>query len=558
MLLCMTVAHGYADEYIPLGHCGDDVMDAGTTNANIGTPISCAMALTPEMLSDYTICGVGKMQVGLSATDGLTSFRVWVRNHLNSDDLAWAEVPTEQLQKGWNVIDLPQLAEICPGDTLYCGYTYTQERKVACISYNGPKKTEYSFYISNGSLWGDMKKNYGPVSIRAGIMPRLDNAMVLREVTLSIRNQPYVDNGYENGLYHRPLIKVTVQNLGKNELKSFRIQHTDNGLVSEEQRGGVDRSGFGTLLTEAYSLTPGMGVTEPTQDIPLVISIDQLNGDPEAVLIGCCDTLYYDLTPDVSATQATTIIEEFTSELNGYAPLGQKRLREAISQSGLQDYVIISHHEGYGPADSWRVTQGSDYQASLFGPDKLTYVPAAVVNRRSGVFSTTLPTEIQRERILGSLQHQYVTADDPDAIRVSIEGRKVTARLALRPTSLTFCANPTLVCCIKQDRAASIAQNNYYPDEADGDYQLDAIRCYLHNVSGSDALLQGADMQAISCGQARVGDYVKTDEAERMVYEYQGTLPAGTDTAEGLTLVGYVYDKGNSNTIYATFLYNIE
>ena len=114
-------------------------------------------------------------------------------------------------------------------------------------------------------------------------------------------------------------------------------------------------------------------------------------------------TLYYELgQASIMPDMSSYIIEEYTSEKCGYAPVGQARLREAIVEAhklnlGSQfqgwldgdldgyytDYILLSRHEGYGPADAWRVSSNSDYNPAVFGPDRLTFAPAMAIKSES-------------------------------------------------------------------------------------------------------------------------------------------------------------------------------
>lgn len=551
---------------IYVGYCTDNIASSGVGNTNATAVISCAAAFTNDgLLSDYQVCNVASLRIGLSVTEGLTSFKLWVRDHLNEDNLTEVEVPVEELAVGWNDFELPMSFNVSEHDTLYCGYDYTQNKKgIKAVSYGGPKNTKNSFWIASNGNWRDYTSNYGPVSIKAGLTPRFDNAMRMNWTRLDHRSQPI----NADGKYEPTTITFSVTNLGRNPLSNFDVNCDDNGALS--QIGGyvwLEGPAFGEEIVCQHDLTIGHGVTAPASDIPIIITVSDLNYDANALLLDCCDTLYYELggtspRPDMGEN----LIEEFTSEECGYAPIGQQRLREAINEAHrillgdrYQDwlngeldgyyghYEIIARHEGYGPADHWRTSQGSDYKPELFGEEKLTFAPAMMVNRKHLPVSTTLPVEELAKVIASSGKMAPVSIDLGD-YTYDPASHKLHAEARVTFWSMAFCQQPRLMVCLKQDEVASHNQKNYYPETYDSSVQRDVVRLHL----GSCNLYGGADMERIASGQERIGDYVETDEYGNHVqtYTFEGTLPDDITSLEGLKLVGYVYDQQTGGEVY--------
>lgn len=565
-----------ASAQITLGYCGNAVAANGLSNATMDAPISCAMGLTPTMLEPYTMCCVSELQIGLSAVEGLTSMKVWVRQHLaDEEDLASAEIPVEELQIGWNIIQLDKAVTITAQDTLFCGYSYTQATKVKCISTNGQKKTPCSYYISNGKAWGDNNKNSGPVSIRAGLGANQADAVKLVDLRLDRRSQNFQYMGSAD--YEPILISGKVQNMGSNPLQYITVSSSDNGQQAEAMAFGYREAVlFGQYAEFSFSLLPGGNVDAPACDVPVLVNVAQPNGSTDALLIDCEKTLYYELgscspMPDV----ASYIVEEFTSEDCGYAPIGQQRLREAITEAhrhNLGDayqswvegnldgytthYIIISRHEGYGPGDTWRLSQGSDYARTIFGPQELTFAPAMVVNRSQMPSSTTLSADT-----LGAIIASY---DTPNVVSLMpVEGsfgydaatNEVSVSIKAILWSAAFCQNPRIQLCITQDYAESEAQKNYYPDNYSSEYQQDIIRSYLTCTSGSGALYEKVGMADIMSGNSPIAEYTIHDAEGNVasVFSFEGVLPEDIQSLDGLSLVGYVYDQMPGGKIYGAF-----
>lgn len=553
-VLASAIVHSVQAQVF-VGYCPDQISSSGLSNIN--SPVSCAAAFTGQgLLSLYQDCDLGALNIGLSSTQGLTSFRVWVREHLNADNLVECQVPVDSLVTGWNTITLPQSVAIAGHDTLYCGYDYTHDQQsVHVISYAGAKKTKLSFWLGVNGQWGDYTSSRGPVSIRAGIVGQAANTVRLSNLRLNRRSQPF---SAEPSQYDSITVSGTLQCLGSQPLRSFSLVVTDNDSVTPDTLTFSDFEAlqFGQTLQFAYSLRPGVGVTAPCHDVPLSTLVLKPNGDADAHVIDGHALLYYDLYDAQTTSQpAVNIIEEFTSERCGFAPLGQQRLRQALDavwpqQSDAPRYVILSHHEGFGPADAWRVTQGSDYDAALFGPQRLSFAPAALVNRQGQPFSTTLPVDSLQQLLLSSPQaSQYVSIQ----AQAQCQQGLVTATVTVCPQALTFCQNPQLVLCLVQPQVASVQPRNYYPDAADATWQRDVIRCYLHSTTGSDALFPSADMSALMSGQLRVADAMSATVGQELTFQYQGHLPADVSSLQGLVLVAYVYDKGYTHRIFGSY-----
>lgn len=536
------------------GYCPDKISAKGLSNAKVDVTVSCATAFTrDDIFAPYQACDLGLVSVGLSATEGLSSLHVWVSEHLASEPLIDVDVPVSSLTVGWNDVTLPNVVALSAYDTLYCGYVYTQSVKsVAAISHGTRKDLPLSFYLAVNGKWNNVAAKNGPVSIRAGVVGHAGHVMALHDLTLSHRCQPFCTDYTQ----HQPLLlRGTVQNLGTQSLHDIRLTYADNDAepVSATLALGHDIA-FGETASFAYSLVPGQTVTAPQTDIALQLTVGCTGEAADATILDGQRTLYYDLYDDSQLdTPTINIIEEFTSERCGFAPVGQQRLREAVALAKQQadpntaDFVILSHHEGFGPADAWRVTDKSDYDASLFGPDKLTFAPAAMVNRATVPFSTTLPADSMAALLQTSPMQSFAALQIDD---VTHSGNQVTATVSVQPCVLSFCENPQLVLCVVQPEVASKAQKNYYPQDYPGDVQRDVIRCYLHNVTGSDALLQKADMEAVMNGTVRTADYVEVTADGKIRFEYRGTLPSDLSSLSGLTLVAYIYDKGYTNQMY--------
>ena len=98
--------------------------------------------------------------------------------------------------------------------------------------------------------------------------------------------------------------------------------------------------------------------------------------------------------------------------------------------------------------------------------------------------------------------------------------------------------------CIKQDKAASVAQKNYYPTLYDSDWQRDVVRSYIP-LPHEGRLLGDADPEAVAAGLVQVSDCVDRQ------FTISRTLPSDITSKEGLSLVAYIFDNNYTDQIIA-------
>ena len=545
LLLLLVISAESASAQLTLGYCDEEGYTGSLTNSSTEATISCAMGLTPALQADYTFCSVSYLRILLTAPENLTSFRVWLRKDLNdANDLTGIDVEPSALVEGWNDIALPDTIELKATETYYCGYSYRQSVKTR-IPLSGTKGTAESFYVSTGGTWRDMSDRYAPVCIRVGLSSNYQYAMELLDLRLDHR---WFDIHSERDTI---VLRGSIRNLGSNPLLQFHVTVEEDGRNNHEAAFDCASTSFGYTIPFEFSFPRGANITSTNPDIPILLSIAQPNGQENQCDHEVSRTLYYELgesNPDPLVAPTNLLIEEFTSESNGYAPAGQTHLRNSIEHA-LQripdahpEVIILSRHEGYGPADAWRIA-GSDYKATFFGPEQLTFAPAAMVCRNGLPFSTTLDEDSLAQLISERLNVQYGSIRF-DEITFDADTRTVSATLTTHLYGISVYKNPTLVVCVKQDKAASVAQKNYYPTLYNSDWQLDVVRSFIP-LPHDGRLLGDADLDAVATGQIKVSDYVTRQ------FTVSQTLPSDITSWEGLSLVAYIFDNNYTNQIIA-------
>ncbi|MBR5716059.1 MAG: hypothetical protein IKX59_05685 [Bacteroidales bacterium] len=544
LLSLLAISSMSVSAQLTLGYCDEEGYSGSLSNSNTHATISCAMGLTPALQADYTFCSISYLRIYLTAPENLTSFIVWVRNDLeDDDDLASIDVEPSALTEGWNDIALPRQIELTGNEIYYCGYSYTQSTKTR-IPLSGTKGTAESFYVSTGNGWRDMSGQYAPVCIRVGLSSNYQYAMELTDLRLAHR---WYDINCDDDTV---TIQGAIRNLGNEPLTHFTVtvqEDARNTFTSEFDCTSAD-FGYSVLFEFRFLRNQDIHLTNP--DIPVVATVSQPNGQDNQ-----CDhktncTVYYELgesNPD-PRVPANLLIEEFTSEANGYAPAGQTHLRNSIV-SALDrlediepDVILLSRHEGYGPADTWRIA-GSDYKASFFGEEELTYAPAAMVCRNGLPFSTTLDEDSIAQLISERFNIQYGIIQYEDAT-FDVATHTISATVLTHLFGISIYRNPTLVVCVKQDKVASVAQKNYYPELYEDGWQLDVVRQFL-TLPGQGRLLGDLDSEAVATGLVKVSDLVNQQ------FVLSESIPSDITSGDGLTLVAYIYDKDYSNKIIA-------
>jgi len=539
LAFCLPCAHAQ----VTLGYCDEATPSGSLSNSSTTALISCSMGLTPALTADYTFCSISFLRIYLTEPDHLTSLSVWVRSRLDDAECLTAiDVEPSTLATGWNDIALPSPIRLSPPDTCYCGYSYTQNAKTA-IPTSGTRGTGQSFFVSTGNGWRDMSGRYAPVCIRAGLSSNHQYAVGLTGLALSHRWHDIGSTGDTITLYG------TVRNLGSEPLQRFDITVEDSDKARYDSTCLVSGIGFGQSMPFEFRFPRADHGPLTSPDIPVTVTVSQPNGQSNECDHPTSRTVYYEVgqgNPDPGSTPAPLLIEEFTSENNGYAPAGQTHLRNAIARAleslgpDSPSPIVLSRHEGYGPADSWRVA-GSDYDPSLFGPQQLSFAPAAMVGRAAPPFSTTLPEDSIARLIISGPATPY------GSIRIEAPvfdptSRTLSAIVRTRLFGISVFRNPTLVVCVKQDKAPSVAQKNYYPERYDSRWLPDVVRSFAV-LPDQGSLLAGLDLDAVATGQVAVGD-----RAEQQ-FEVSLSLPADVTSADGLSLVAYIFDRGFTRSI---------
>lgn len=530
---CIANAHGQ----MRIGYCDEEPQTSTLRYPDTSATISCAIALTPTMQSAYTYTDISHLRVALTAPEQFTSLQIWVRSSLSDNTpLASADIDLSTLTAGWNSLALDQPVNVEAAQTLYCGYSYTQTEPTY-LATSGKKGKAGSFWIAVDGAWSDYCKKADPICIQAELTSHYDQGMFLADYGL--------DRALVPDTMQQPALQLEYSfvNAGKNDISQYTLSYRVNN--GAEQSLLVDCASqpvpFGQRGAARHTIALPEGLEGADNTIEIALSSP--NGQENEYLTGCNATLYFAIEePGIPDQSTPLLIEEFASLDNGYVPAGQQHLREAIGQC-QRPVILISRHEGYGPSDALHLS-GSDYAADFFGQDKLTFVPAAWIERQQTPFSSTLPADTIAELIEQTTTERYGTIVLGNIDYNGAE-RQLTATIDLDLRNISLYDNPTLVVCLVQAELATPEQKNYYPEAYDGTQQTQVVRSYA-KLTPSGSLLKNANIDDLQHGRVPTSQYAKQHLTATL------SLPDGLTTDAGeWHLIAYISDHGQTYRILA-------
>lgn len=528
---CLTTASAQ----IRLGYCKEEPTVSSLSHTSTTATISCAMGLSQQLQSPYTDYSLSHLRVAIMEPELLSSLRVWVRESLSdTTTLASAEVDLSTLNAGWNSLELNTSITLDAQKILYCGYSYTQSDRLA-LAISGKKGTTNAFWIAANENWQDYSKKYAPICIQAELTSPYANAITLDNCQLE---HAYVDPLAETKQLQ---LQFSLTNLGMEPLTSFEVTYQMPESETEKTTLSIAEEPLSYGRNASYNLTLPVPDGLNGADQKLQIGLASPNGVENETDAPTTDTLWFEVGEVLSADNSTPLlIEEFTSLDNGYAPAGQQRLREALSQAD-RPTILISRHEGYGPNDALHVN-GSDYSANFFGEEALSFAPAVWIDRNELPISSTLPVDTLVARIQ-AIDHPRYASIAFDSIVYNEETKQIEADLEVTLHSITVFRNPHLIVCFTQNNLETPEQKNYYSERYEGTRQSDVLRGFASLPAGG-SLLSGVDLEAVAHGHVPVQQYKKQQ------FKAILTIPSNCSfSAREWHLVAYICDQGYTHKL---------
>ncbi|MCF0219500.1 MAG: Omp28-related outer membrane protein [Muribaculaceae bacterium] len=153
-----------------------------------------AISFTPADLVRLQGHHITKVRCHIYKTEHMTGLELWVKKRLNEEPcLASATVETPQA--GWNEVVFDSPVEITGQDSLFVGFTYTQQGICYALTYSTEKqKFAGDCYILNSAFWDDYSDELPPLCIE-GIVDDFEMA----EEDLFVHNLAVDKRFYNNG-----------------------------------------------------------------------------------------------------------------------------------------------------------------------------------------------------------------------------------------------------------------------------------------------------------------------------------------------------------------------
>lgn len=520
---------------IRLGYCDEEPTISSLGHTSTMATISCAMGLSKAKQATYTDLSLSHIRVAIMEPECLTSLKVWIRESLNdTTSLACADIDPSTLTKGWNSLALNHSIALDATKILYCGFSYTQSNRLS-LAISGKKGQTNAFWIAADENWQDYSKKYAPICIQAELTSPYSHAITLSDCQLE---QAYINPATVNPQLE---LQFEVSNRGMEPLHSFQLAYQMPGteqIVCPISIADVPLQ-FGQKVTHRLRLPVPNELEGPDQQ--LYISILSPNNTDNEVTGQTSDSLWFEIGEiQPSDPFEPLLIEEFTSLDNGYAPVGQARLQEALTLC-QRPALIISRHEGYGPAD-YLAPNNSDYSAQFFGADALTFAPAIWIDREQQPISSTLPADSLAD-IIAAVNHPRYAYINFDSIHYDAERHQIEAYVDATLQCITAFKNPTLIVCFTQNNLSTPEQKNYYPERYNSSSQSNVLRAFATLPAGG-SLLAGADLEAVAHGRVPVGQYKK--QQFKAVFSLPSNLSFSADEWQ---LVAYISDRGQTHQL---------
>ena len=362
IILCAgaALALGAQAASIRVGYCDGALAEKGYGKTG-KTEMSGAVILTPEMLEPYIGCNITAVRAGITTTEGMTGFNVWVRGSLDGENLE--SMALEEPQQGWNEVALSGSLAV-DGSPLAVGFSFSQEKAVRCFSFTGDNRPDTRWLCKNGK-WEEAKVN-GVLSI---------------ELVVTGDNLPSSDLALKSATPVKPIMKegedaeihVVMKNEALTDIYGYSLSYSiDGGKETVIDIDGVvlvQQTVGGSIIIGADEITPG----QPHE--VTVKAITGIDDNPDNNTLTCLLGAYTDSMP------RRVLIEEFTTENCGNCPRAINTLKQC-EEAGYGDRMaVVAHHAGY--YTDWLTTDTDLKYEWFYDPtgQSGTYAPAVMLDR---------------------------------------------------------------------------------------------------------------------------------------------------------------------------------
>lgn len=357
-----TFVAASAQNTVNLGYCNGEVATSSEQVLNSTGWVHAAISLPPTATSAYNGSSLTAVRVALVQRINIDTLKVWVRTHLDGENLAEGVITrtsSPKIARGWNTAQLDKPVSI-NGRQLYVGFSFKQRASVQGVSLVGEPMYNTSYVKLGDADWQDISQ-LGQVSIEAVVqgstVPAFDLGLTGAVVS------PYPTAG-PNALR----VTAQVHNFGMNDAHALRFALLSGPTELEAQVPDT------VLSARSKAVTFVVNPSQAIESEQFTLCLRHVDGfDDEVSANDSIEASY--------AYLKNVLVEEFTTEKCVSCPRVANLLNAVLEEAPYRDRVAaVCHHAGYY-TDQFTQSWDEDL-VWLYATSDKSYAPAVLVDRR--------------------------------------------------------------------------------------------------------------------------------------------------------------------------------
>ena len=344
------------------GYCPPDMKITGENGVGYPTKenikVTAAIRFSAGMMNLLKGRQIYRLKIG--AADNMEGVKVFVRK---SDGTSLREVTTT-FKLGWNEIILETPLEIPDDEELYIGYTFMQapDQLLVASASGTAKLNGMLLAVGDDPLTQQLK--VGNLCLSVEVDGSEAEFQYLGSLKSIYSSNPYLPMG-EN---RKADFKICFFNEGDTYVTNVKLGRSFNGKELGDTVCTFKRAVRENQVGK-YTLS-----LVPEESGKYTFTLKEVEGIPVPATFKTAQVSFYNGEKTIPRT---VLIEEFTSQVCGNCPDGQKALHELIKDH--EDRVaMVLHHSGYQP-DIFSTKESQAY-CYFYNSNEL-YAPAMMINR---------------------------------------------------------------------------------------------------------------------------------------------------------------------------------
>lgn len=355
------VVKDQGDGKVLYGYCPADFRVTSETGVGFNTDaaleVTAAIRLSEGMTNLLKGRRIYRLRVGVTSD---TEATVFLRN---ADGINLQEIKRD-LVLGWNEIVLETPWEIPEEKEIYIGYSCIQYPKEFVIAVANTAVKANGLFIGTENMSLVEYTGLGNLCLLAEVDGNESEFGYVGSLASVYASNPYLCEGAGESSE----ISLNFLNEGENNVSTIKLGRSFNNTELGDTVCSFKRTLRANSIGEiTFKVTP-----EETGKY--VFTLKEMGETPVAPSVKAADFSVY---KSEDAVPRTVLMEEFTSQLCGNCPSGQRALHNAIK--GYEDRVaMVLHHSGYYP-DAFSIAESEAY--CYFYNSASTYAPAMTMDR---------------------------------------------------------------------------------------------------------------------------------------------------------------------------------